>query len=308
VLSDGTIAIGRFFDLGFGVDPRNRYVFRSAAGKFRGSLKTVDTATDLHDLRETPDGNFVVLSYKERAGTVDSSEFNDDSSAKVLDAVIQKLTPGGELVWEWNSKDHIDLAETGRWWSNLAGEPYDLVHVNAIAPTPGGDYLVSMRHTDAVYRIDGKSGKIKWKLGGEPTSESLEVRRDPFGDYPLGGQHDVQLLEDGTITIHDNGSLLARPPRAVRYRVNAGRARLISAREDELAPISRCCGSSRWLDDSWLSNWGGTDLTTETDERGRRTFELRTPGMFSYRSAPIDGAIGKRTLRRGMDRQVPPKR
>ncbi len=59
---------------------------------------------------------------------------------------------------------------------------------------------------------------------------------------------------------------------------------------------------------SWLSNLGGGDLTTEIDERGRRTFKLRTPGMLSYRSAPLDGAISKRALRRGMDRQVSRKR
>jgi hypothetical protein len=304
VLSDGTISTGRLFDLGYGADPRNRYILRNPAGRFRGSIETVGSATDLHDLRETPDGNFVVLSYRPRPAPVDASEFNGDPSAKVLDAVVQKLNGKGKVLWEWNSKDHIDLDETGRWWPRLGGEPYDIVHINAVTPTPDGDYLVSMRHTDAVYRIDGRSGRIEWKLGGEPTPESLKVKGDPVGSYPLGGQHDVQLLEDGTITVHDNGSFLGRPPRGVRYRIKAGRAKLLSSRTDGLAPASGCCGSARLTDGSWLFSWGGADLITEIDERGRRTFSLRMPGTFSYRAAPIDGAIGKRKLRRGMDRQV----
>ena len=89
--------------------------------------------------------------------------------------MIQKLTPEGKLLWTWNSKDHIGLAETGRWSPEL-DEPYDLVHINAIEPTnSGNDYLISLRHTDAVYRLDGVTSDVEWKLGGEQ-GRSLQVQ------------------------------------------------------------------------------------------------------------------------------------
>jgi hypothetical protein len=307
VLDDGTIAAGYAYELGFGVDPRSRYVLFSPSGRSLGTLRTVGSPTDLHDLQRTRNGNFVLVSYRERSNPVDASWFNGDSSARVLDAVVQKLTPDGKLLWEWNSKDHIDLEETGRWWLRLADEPYDVVHINSLDLLPGGDYLVSMRHTDAVYRINGRTGKIKWKLGGQTTPESLEVRRDPLAAIPLGGQHDARLLKDGTVTIHDNGTELFRPPRAVRYRISSGKARLIDSVEDELVSDSACCGSARRVGGSWLLGWGGGRFTTEIDRRGRRAFELRVPDL-TYRATPIDGAIGKRALRRGMNRRVPPKR
>lgn len=306
VLSDGTIAFARFAPGGHATDPASRYDLRRPNGSLKRSLRTVGAITDNHDLQQTADGNFMLLSYHERAEPVDASEFNGDSSATVLDAVIQKLTPEGKLLWTWNSKDHIGLAETGRWWPEL-DEPYDLVHINAIEPTnSGNDYLISLRHTDAVYRLDGVTGDVEWKLGGEQEPESLQVRNDPSGDYPFGGQHDVRQLADGTITVHDNATRLSHATRAVRYRIRSGVARLVDAQEDPLAPQSGCCGSARWLGDSWLMSWGGTDLITEIDGDGKRTFKLRMPDAFSYRANPVDGAVSASTLRRGMNRQVSP--
>lgn len=307
VIRGRRIALGYVYELGHAVDPRSRYMLFSPAGRKLKTVQTVGSPTDLHDLQQTRNGDMVLVSYKERGAPVDASEFNGDSSARVLDAVIQRQGPNGKLLWQWNSKDHIGLEETGRWWPSLGEEPYDIVHLNSVEPIPGGDYLVSTRHTDAVYRIDGKTGEVEWKLGGEPTPKSLNVLDDPLGDDPLGGQHDARMLNNGTVTIHDNGTGLGRPPRGVRYRIAGRQARMVESIDDEQAPSSGCCGSARRLGHSWLFGWGGRKLTTEIDGRGRRAFELHLPN-FTYRATPIDGAIGKPALRRGMNRQVPLKR
>ena len=54
-----------------------------ANGSLKRSLRTVGAITDNHDLQQTADGNFMLLSYHERAEPVDASEFNGDSSATV---------------------------------------------------------------------------------------------------------------------------------------------------------------------------------------------------------------------------------
>ncbi len=305
VLGNGLIAVARYTVGGYAKNPSSRYDLRRPNGSRESSLQTVDAITDIHDLQPTADGNYLVLAYKPRADPIDTSEFNGDASADVIDAVVQKLTPDGKLLWEWNSKDHISLAETGRWWDGLE-EPYDLVHINAVEPTNDGrDYLISLRHTDAIYRLNGETGDVEWKLGGEPTPESLDVVDDPYGDYPFGGQHDVRQLGNGTITVHDNATNLDHPTRAVRYRIRSGTARLLDSQEDPLAPESGCCGSARWLGKSWLLSWGGTDLITEIDADGRRTFKLRIPDQFSYRAIPVHGRLSAAALRRGMDQRVP---
>ena len=58
------------------------------------------------------------------------------------------------------------------------------------------------RETSTVYKIDRKSGEIKWRLGGKRSDfEMGEGTRFAF-------QHDARRLPDGTISIFDNGSLV----------------------------------------------------------------------------------------------------
>ncbi len=225
--------------------------------------------------------------------------------------MIEEVTPSGELKWEWSTQGHIGLAETGRWWPTALATPErDIVHMNAVEPVGDDAVLISLRHTDAVYKIDKATGDVIWKLGGTWTPKSLTVKDDPEGAYPLGGQHDVRLLADGTITIHDNNTNLPDPPRAVRYSIDesAKTATLVESVTDPEVSTSICCGSARRsADGSWLMSWGGNSLVTEFDAEGRRTFQLGFGGAaFSYRAvAAPDGVLTRGALRAGMDAMHP---
>ena len=126
------------------------------------------------------------------------------------------MSPTGQLVWDWKTQDHISLAETGRWWPRAIDLGYDLVHWNAIQPVGSGSVLASFRHLDAIYKINKSTGAIVWKLGGTSRPESLTVVGDPLANT-FGGQHDVRLLPDGTVTVFDN-----RPTSARRGRCASG--------------------------------------------------------------------------------------
>jgi Arylsulfotransferase (ASST) len=292
--------------LTFNTSPNAAYEFRDPSGTLVRRLQTAGTTTDFHDLQPTQDGNYMLISYRPRSG-VDTSAFNGDSDATVFDGVVQKLAPDGRLLWEWSTEGHVGLDETARWWPSLA-EPYDIVHINAVEPLRGGDVLISLRHTDAVYRIDGATGEVEWKLGGTPTADSLTVVDDPYANMPLGGQHDVRFLGKGGISIFDNGTQLGRPPRAVRYRIEGGSARLVDEQEDPLVDNSVCCGSARYADGHWLVSWGGEPLISEFGRDDRRTFRIGLGEVgFSYRAVGVK-SLGSRKLRAGMNAQVRPHR
>jgi len=307
-MPEGLIAYSRYYGGGFGKDRRLAYELRRPSGKLVRVLRAVQAITDHHELQRTPDGNYVLLAYKKRPGTVDLSAYNGDSEATVLDAVIQKLSPSGKRLWSWNSKHHIGLAESREYYEHLEDEPYDIVHPNSIEPLAGGDYLISMRHTDAIYRIDGATGNVEWKLGGTPTPQSLKIVGDRLS-HSLSGQHDARMLPDGTITVHDNGTELKRPPRALRFRIAGRTAFLLDSQADKAAPGSFCCGSARFAEGAWLMSWGGTPLVTEFF-RGRRTFSLKflEKERFSYRANPVQGETSLARLRRGMNLRYPTKR
>ena len=73
-------------------------------------LETVGlTQTDNHDFIITDEGNRIFLSYNSTAR--DMSAFGLSTDEIVGDSVIQEVTPSGQVLFEWNSWDHIDLAD-----------------------------------------------------------------------------------------------------------------------------------------------------------------------------------------------------
>jgi hypothetical protein len=269
------------------------------------------TATDQHELQLLPNGDYVVVAYVARDG-VDLSPYGGPSNATVLDARVAEVTPSHRVAWSWSSADHIDLADTGRWYQNFVlpnpvhlpdgRMAYDIVHINAVDPYGPQRFLVSLRHTDAVYAVDRASGDILWKLGGTQTPRSLQM---VGAATDLGGQHDVRVLPDGTITVHDNGTGLGRPPRALRFRIDAGAmtATLVEKLSDVAEARSPCCGSARKLPGgNWVISWGGIHRIEELTAAGKLLFQLRLPLHISYRAFPVlPGRLTYRALRRGMD-------
>ena len=299
-------------DLAPGVS-QGTYEEHSLDGKLRRTFPLPDgTPTDQHELQVLPNGDYVVVAYVPRDG-VDLSPYGGPSDATVLDAHVEEVTPAHRVAWSWNSADHIDVAETSRWYESLVipkpvplpdgRTAYDIVHINAVDPYGPQRFLVSLRHTDAVYAVDRASGDVLWKLGGTQTPRSLRIAGDSVTD--LGGQHDVRSLHDGTITVHDNGTGRGRPPRVLRFRIDAqaGTATLVEKVEDGVRARSPCCGSARKLPGgNWVLSWGGTHLIEETTAAGKPVFTLRFPLHISYRAFPVlPGRLTYRALRRGMD-------
>ena len=205
VLADGSITW-------WGQTPTaDGYDIRNLNGEVLRVVRIVGGSTDFHELQPDQNGDFFVTSYQPREH-VDLTSFGGGADDTVVDAIVQEIDPAGNAIWSWSSADHIGLEETGRWWPTALKNPArDIVHINAVEPVGEDAILLSLRHTDAVYKIAKDTGEVIWKLGGTWTPKSLTVLNDPEGAYPLGGPHDVRLLADGTITIHDNNTGFLEP-------------------------------------------------------------------------------------------------
>jgi len=314
LLANGNVAWVTPTEKGVGTDPSSAYEEHRLDGRLVRRIQAVGNPTDQHELETLPGGNVMVLAYRPRDG-VDLSAYGGPADATVLDAEIQELTPSGDLVWSWNSKDHIGLEEAGRWYRTaiIAGPTplrdgrlgYDVVHANSIEAR-GDQVVMSARHTDAIYSISRATGRIRWKLGGTARRESLRVLGDQTQPpRTFGGQHDARLLADGTLTLFDNGSFYERAPRAVRLRLDTRRrtARVLEQVRYRPARRSLCCGGARRLPGGrWVISWANRPLITEQTEDGSVRFRLRFAELFSYRAFPIPrGRLDREALRRGMD-------
>jgi hypothetical protein len=302
LLPDGTISV----NTGAGVVAGD-FEILTLDGRLLRSVGNEDD-TDVHDLQLLPNGNYLIGVQKFRTG-VDATPYGGSPDGVVLDTVLRELTPGGGTVRSWDSGQHIGLAETGRWWEEEITNPdalwYDISHWNAVE-VDGRYMYLSFRNTDAIYKVDRRTGEIVWKLGGTETPESLEVLGDP-APYPLGGQHDVRVQPNGTVTIFNNRTDLAdATPRAQRFRINErkGTARLVETVTDPEITDAFCCGSARRMPSKdWLVSWGNNGMVGAYDRKGRVLYRLRTPGALTYRANPVpEDALGIRDLRRAMDR------
>ena len=152
---------------------------------------------DLHDLELTNRGTAYITIYAEVPA--DLSVVGSYSDGEAMDSVIQEIDiESGKVVWEWRSLDHVGLEESHAGPPQTHRFPYDYFHINSIDEDADGDLLVSARNTWGVYKIDKKSGRVVWRLGG---------LRSDFALGPgvrFAWQHDARWLPDGTISVFDN--------------------------------------------------------------------------------------------------------
>jgi Arylsulfotransferase (ASST) len=299
----------------------NRIAWTTGDGSF--TLRSFDgivqnvlgSGLDFHELQLTPAGTYLVIQdvYREcPPDCADMSPWGGSAQAAVLDAEIHEIDSRSNVLWTWRTRDHIALSESGtRSWFPQLGN--DIIHMNAVEPDGEGALLFSARHLDAIYHITKSTGAIDWKLGGSARAESLTVIGDtrPTATGPAGqalsGQHDVRLLADRTITLHDNGTNANRSPFAMRYVIDeiARTAQVVEAVQDSRATYSACCGSARRLPGgNWVVQWGFNPYTTELDPSGNPvvTISYQLGPTFSYRAAPIlPGVVSADQLRQGMD-------
>jgi hypothetical protein len=313
LLPDGNLAWSQFSGAAFATSAAP-YEERRLNGTLVRRIKTVGTDTDNHELQVMPNGDYLLVSYVLRDGVVDLSQYGGPKEAKVLDGEAQEVSPGGKLVWSWNSKDHVALSESTPFMGAVISQPahlpngttaYDLAHINSVEPD-GDSVLISLRHVDAVFKVKRATGAIEWKLGGTHTADSLKVVGEPDDSLVFGGQHDARVLPDGTLTVHDNRTGQNAGPRALRYRIDATARTATKLEEltDPDAPLSLCCGSARRLPGGdWVMSWGYNSLVRELSPTGKVVFGLRFENaLFSYRAVPVRAReLSVRKLRAGMD-------
>ncbi|RDW59237.1 hypothetical protein BP5796_12161 [Coleophoma crateriformis] len=124
----------------------------------------------------------------------------------IAEGIFQEVNiETGELLFEWHSLDHVDGSESaiplssGRAFLGVnSTDAWDYFHINSVDKNAEGDYLVSARHTSTIYKINGTSGQVIWRLGGKSSDFVL------LKDLKFGYQHDARFRHqstDGEITI-----------------------------------------------------------------------------------------------------------
>jgi hypothetical protein len=156
-------------------------------------------AGDLHEFVLTARGSALLAIYNET--TADLTSIGGPANGRVVEGIVQELDlKTKRVLFEWHSFHHVPLSESYRAEISPAGN-VDYFHLNSIAVDPrDGQLLVSSRHTSTIYKLDRRSGAIRWRLGGKASDFTL----GPGAAFNF--QHDARAHDDGTLTLFDNGA------------------------------------------------------------------------------------------------------
>ena len=271
---------------GAGVD--GPYVVLDGAGDELARLTMRGFTTSLHELLYLDNGNVMMFSYDERV--MDMTAYEGHPQAVVMNVVIQEMTTGGDVVWQWSGWDHFDFDDTVRpgVLTNEPPAPVDFVHPNGLAIDLDGNILLSSKHLDEITKINRQTGEIMWRMGGlnDPNNEFT------FIDDPLEGfsaQHMPVVLENGNLMLFDNGTAhQPRQSRAVEYAINPEERIATLVWSYSNGQYAAGMGSVQRLENgNTFIGWGSSMgvAATEVSPSGQVVFELTLPEtQISYRA------------------------
>lgn len=218
---------------GFSFDPVNRvYTFIEFFNPAQVWYTTLDTLFqhenrvevtqgalyDAHDFFLNSSGIRVLSATRDSSMDLSAYVFNGNSgsaNAVVRCFVIQEVDSANNLLWEWNSCDHLHPTEAYDFYGYNGTQTFDYCHGNSIEEDTNGDYLLSFRHLNAVVKIDRASGNVVWRLGGKQSDFSF------VNDNGFSGQHDARWLPNGNLSLFDNGNMATpQESRAVEYALS----------------------------------------------------------------------------------------
>lgn len=258
---------------------------------------------DAHEFLIQPDGTYWTLWWETR--TYDMSDIVPGGleNVKVEGHVVQRWSGTLDLLWEWRSLDHLDeLPFTARLDTNSLYKPeFEHLHVNSVEVTDDAVYL-SSRTMSVVIKVERATGEIAWRLGGGPAND-FSFSGDVPPDVPLdfNFQHDARLLEDGNLTVFDNG--IAHTPRisyAREYALDETEltAELVWWYRADPPTLGRITGSHRVLEGgNHLIGWGNrypeiafSEVTREGELVAQLVFEPDddveiAPGTYRVRKS-----------------------
>jgi hypothetical protein len=184
-----------------------------------------------------------------------------------------------------------------------SSDAWDYFHINSVDKDSDGNYLISARDANAVYKINGTTSKIIWQLSGKSSNFSM----GPEVEFAF--QHDARFLSrtaDGTkeiISLYDNsahGTENGHGHEVHFYKYSRGKiievdtqtweAKIVQAFHPPDNLLSKSQGSTQVLPNgNVLVNWGSEGAITEFKSDGTPIFHfymdsgLLGDGVENYR-------------------------
>ncbi|KAJ3577319.1 hypothetical protein NPX13_g3248 [Xylaria arbuscula] len=281
---------------------------------YRIAPQNLSVKGDLHECQFTGHGTVMVTAYEPKSW--DLVPYGGWKDGLIVDSVFQEIDlETNDVLFEWHASDHIDMKNS---YETIKSK-WDFFHLNSIEKTREGNYLLSARHTHAIYLINGTTGDVIWTLGGKsndftelPPYSDNSTR--PFSNpvLSISWQHHARFYRgnENEITLFDNHVLDYNGvdckkdcSRGIHFRINTtSEPKTVRLLNEYLHPdgmLSQSQGSVEVLDDgNVFVGWGRNPSFTEHTPNGEtvlsvqfspwRSFATANQGLDNYRAFRMD--------------------
>ena len=178
---------------------------------------------DMHEFKQISNGNYMGFQNVYAVGPIPSDNFMTETF-QMLGYQADGVTPefpwfgqkivewnsDHEVVWSWNPFDHFTMDDFdnygGTWWNAYFDGFFDWVHSNAFHFDEEESVIyVSHRHLSRISKIAYPSGDVIWNMG--LPAEYNTGENNICTELGFSFQHNIQLLDDGSLLFFDNGNL-----------------------------------------------------------------------------------------------------
>ena len=238
--------------------------------------------TDPHDFLLTSRGTALVAGLNPLPR--DLSPYGASASGILLEGVVEEIDLAtGKVLLAWHSADHVDPGES----YGVPSDAWDYFHLNSIGVTPDGSLIVSARYTSAVYKLDRKSGAVRWRLGGKKSDFQLGTGAS------FAYQHDARSHPGNLVSIFDDGadapgSGPESTSRAILLRLDPATmtAELAQELPNPHGSLTVAMGNAQLLPGGgWMVGWGAVPELSEFAPDATLRFDATfVGGGLSYRA------------------------
>jgi Arylsulfotransferase (ASST) len=192
----------------------------------------------------------------------------------------------------------------------------DYFHINSVDRDEDHNYLVSGRHTSTIYKINGTSGDIIWRLGGKNSDFTLT------SGVNFGLQHDARFISRSkerdieTISIFDNSGSQINGSTGEYINKSSGKLLLLNTKTwtatliqefsapDEIFAFSQ--GGTRFLPNgNVFVNWGSAGAVTEFSPNGTVIFHAYLDSGDLWKNGDVQNYRGFRFNWTGIPNEQP---
>lgn len=239
--------------------------------------------TDAHDFQALENGHVFVLGSDWQLYAMDTVVPGGDPNAMVCGFIVQEQDADKNVIFQWRSWDHFLITDAGPQ-IDLTSNFVDYVHGNAVEAESDTSILISSRSLHEITKIHRNTGEIIWRFGGK--KNQFDFQNDTLG---FTMQHDCRKLQNGNITLFDNGTMHPEPQfsSALEYELDEENfeATLIRRLRNDPDIYGSAMGSAQWINDSAVViGWGnGNPGLSEITPEGEVNMEIEFQGV-SYRA------------------------